>query len=96
MDEREFKERYNNIANNANIIANSKATKKERNFSTVERHLYKVCRWTIKWTTRWTTRHYRYSSFKGWRLAAQKNQSAKGVKLLTPNQMLNRLPISLA
>ena len=44
MDEREFKERYNNIANNANIIANSKATKKERNFSTVERHLYKVCR----------------------------------------------------
>ena len=44
MDEREFKERYNNIANNGNIIANSKATKKKRNFSTVKRHLYKVCR----------------------------------------------------
>ena len=28
--------------------------------------------------------------------AAQKNLSAKGLKLLTPNQMLNRLPISLA
>ena len=28
--------------------------------------------------------------------AAQKEQSAKGLKLLTPSQMLSRLPISVA
>ena len=28
--------------------------------------------------------------------AAQKEQSAKGLKILTPNQMLSRLPITLA
>ena len=28
--------------------------------------------------------------------AAQKEQSAKGLKILTPDQMLSRLPISLA
>ena len=28
--------------------------------------------------------------------AAQKEQSAKGLKILTPNQMLSRLPIALA
>ena len=27
---------------------------------------------------------------------AQKEQSAKGLKILTPNQMLSRLPITLA
>ena len=32
----EFKERYNNIANNANTIANSKVTRNDRNFSTVK------------------------------------------------------------
>ena len=28
--------------------------------------------------------------------AAQRNQQGKGLKILTPNQMLSRLPISLA
>ena len=32
----EFNERYNNIANNTNAIANSKATRNDRNFSTVK------------------------------------------------------------
>ena len=45
----------------------------------------------------WATRHYRYAWIREWIICwAKKKQRGIGLKILTPDQMLSRLPITLA
>ena len=92
LNRHEFKNRYNNIFDDIEAIVNKpKITRNQEKIIQTIGLLREIIKTKLKPDT---TDMPELESEES--AAQRRNQSAKGLKILTPDQMLSRLPISLA
>ena len=97
MIRHEFQEKYNNTVNDVDKILNKQPfTTNEQNMIKFVSLLKEIIKPNDKKTDEEpdTTNISELESEES--AAERRNQQRKGVKILTPNQLLSRLPISLA
>ena len=94
MKEHEFKEKYNDIAEDAEKILNEQPTANEENMIKVLSLWKEIIEPDETDEQPDATNMPELESEES--AEQRKNQQGKGLKILTPNQMLSRLPISLA
>ena len=93
----EFKEKYNNIIDDVKKILNrSMNTRKKENMVKMLLLLRKIFKPNDKKTDKQPDAIEMPELESKESAAQRKNQDVKGLKILTPNQMLSRLPITLA
>ena len=94
LDRHEFKNRYNDIANDAEVVVNrsiiTRNKKSSKKYVTVKRNS------ETQQKIWWTTRYHRHAWIRGRSCIERRNQQRQGLKILTPDQTLSRLPILLA
>ena len=94
MKEHEFKEKYNDIAEDAEKILNEQPTANEENMIKVLSLWKEIIEPDETDEQPDTTNMPELESEES--AEQRRNQQGKGLKILTPSQMLGRLPISLA
>ena len=91
IDKRKFKKKYNDIVEDVEKILNrSKHTRSQDKMVEILSQLKELAPYKQLDTTNMPELESEESA------AQRRNQQGKGLKILTPNQMLSRLPISLA
>ena len=93
IDKREFKKKYNNIVNDVEkVLDKSMLTRSQNKMVKILSQLKELAEGP-PYIQPDTTNIPELESEES--AAQRRNQQGQGLKLLTPNQMLNRLPISL-